>query len=133
MRLLLDSHVIFWLFAVSPTQPPRAIEAIVDERNEVLVSAASVWELEIKRMKGKLDDAPPDLLDRLERAGFRLLDIEPDQVIDAARLPLHHGDPFDRIIVAQAQAEAEAATLVSDDDTLDRYDVPVMRVKIWAG
>jgi len=131
VRLLLDSHVVFWLFAVSPAQPPKAIEAIVDEANEVLVSAASVWELEIKRMKGKLDDAPPDLLDRLERAGFRLLNIEPDQVIDAARLPAHHGDPFDRILVAQAQAEA--ATLVSDDDTLDRYDVPLMRVQISSG
>jgi PIN domain nuclease of toxin-antitoxin system len=125
VRLLLDSHVVLWLFAVDPVLPPKAIEAILDNANDVLVSAASVWELEIKRMSGRLD-APADLLDRLERAGFRLLDIAPDQVVDAARLPRHHGDPFDRILVAQAQSEA--ATLVTDDETLDRYDVPLMRI-----
>jgi PIN domain nuclease of toxin-antitoxin system len=122
---LLDSHVVLRLFAADPVLPPKAADAVLDDANDVLISAASVWELEIKRMSGKLE-APADLLDRLERAGYRLLDIAPDQVVDAARLPRHHGDPFDRILVAQAQAEA--ATLVTADEVLDRYDLPVMRV-----
>ena len=92
--------------------------------HDVLVSAASLWELEIKRRKGKLS-APIDLLDRVERAGYWMLDITPDHGLDAARLPPHHSDPFDRILVAQAQAEA--ATLVTHDEALRAYDVPIMR------
>lgn len=94
-------------------------------KHDVLVSAASVWEIEIKHRKGKLS-APVDLLDRVERAGFLVLDITPDHGLDAARLPPHHSDPFDRILVAQAQAEA--ATLVTHDTALAAYDVPTMRV-----
>jgi PIN domain nuclease of toxin-antitoxin system len=122
---MLDSHVVLWLTTDDPALPRSAIDAIIQDANEVLVSAASVWELEIKRVQGRLD-GPPDLLDRVERAGFRLLDITADQVLDAARLPRHHGDPFDRILVAQAQGEA--ATLLTKDGMLDRYDVPVLRV-----
>lgn len=125
MRLLLDSHVVLWLFAVDPARPPHTIKAVVDDAHEVLVSAATFWEVEVKRLKGKLA-APPDLLDHVEDAGFRLLDITAEQLLDAARLPRHHSDPFDRILVAQAQGEA--ATLVTDDGVLDRYDVPLIRV-----
>jgi PIN domain nuclease of toxin-antitoxin system len=130
MRLLLDSHVVLWLFTVDPDRPPKSIDAVVDDANEVLVSAATFWEVEVKRLKGKLS-APPNLLDHVEDAGFRLLDITAEQLLDAARLPRHHGDPFDRILVAQAQGEA--ATLVTDDGTLERYDVPLIRVGTSAG
>ena len=82
-------------------------------------------ELEVKRVKGKLV-APEDLLDRAEGAGFGWADLTPDNALDAARLPRHHGDPFDRLLVAQAQGEA--ATLVTHDARLAAYDVPVMRM-----
>lgn len=65
--------------------------------------------------------------DRVESLGFQPLDITPDHALDAARLPRHHGDPFDRLLVAQAQAEA--ATLVTDDETLAAYDVPTIRAR----
>lgn len=123
MRLLLDSHVLLWLMAGSLRA--EAIDRLVDERNELFVSAVSIWELEVKRLKGKLD-APCDLLDRVERAGFQFTALTPDNALDAARLPLHHRDPFDRLLVAQAQAEA--ATLVTHDEALAAYDVPIMRV-----
>lgn len=124
MRLLLDSHVLLWLATADPALPREAVDRILGGQDEVLVSAATLWELEIKRAKGKVS-APRDLLDRAERAGFRLLDITPENGLDAARLPPHHSDPFDRVLVAQAQAET--AVLVTHDDTLRAYDVPVMR------
>lgn len=125
MRLLLDSHVVLWLMLRDPRIAPEALETIVGGEHEVLVSAATIWELEVKRLKGKLV-APSDLLDRIEDAGFLLVDLTADQALDAARLPLHHHDPFDRLLVAQAQAEA--ATLVTHDERLSAYAVPVMRV-----
>lgn len=90
------------------------------------MSAASIWELEIKRLKGKLV-APSDIVDRVEELGFRLVDLTADHALEAARLPPHHRDPFDRFLVAQAQAEA--ATLVTDDELLDAYDVPTLRAR----
>ncbi len=125
MRLLLDSHVLLWLMLDDPRIHSEVWSVTLGGEHDVLVSAASVWELEIKRRKGKLS-APVDLLPRVEQAGYRLLDITPDHGLDAARLPPHHGDPFDRILIAQAQSEA--ATLVTHDDALSAYDVPTMRV-----
>jgi PIN domain nuclease of toxin-antitoxin system len=101
VRLLLDSHIVLWLTADAPGRASGTLDAIVDDANETLVSAVTLWELEIKRLKGQLD-APVDLLDRLEDAGFRLLSLTPDNALDAARLPPHHRDPFDRLLVAQA-------------------------------
>jgi PIN domain nuclease of toxin-antitoxin system len=123
LRLLLDSHILLWL--ITDSLSVDTTNALVDERNELLISAVSIWELEVKRVKGKLV-APEDLLDRAERAGFGWADLTPDNALDAARLPRHHGDPFDRLLVAQAQGEA--ATLVTHDARLAAYDVPIMPV-----
>ena len=125
MRLLLDSHILLWILTADPILPRSAVAQIFDEHNEVLIGAVSIWELEVKRVKGKLV-APEDLLDRAERAGFGWADLTADNALDAARLPRHHGDPFDRLLVVQAQGEA--ATLVTRDARLAAYDVPVMRV-----
>jgi PIN domain nuclease of toxin-antitoxin system len=125
MRLLLDSHILLWLLTADPVLPRDRVAQLFDRRNELLISAVSIWELEVKRLKGKLV-APEDVLDRAERAGFGWADLTPDNALDAARLPRHHGDPFDRLLVAQAQGEA--ATLVTHDARLAAYDVPVMRV-----
>lgn len=126
MRLLLDSHLLLlWILTADPLLPRSAVEQIFDRRNVLLISAVSIWELEVKRVKGKLV-APEDLLDRTERAGFGWTALTADNALDAARLPRHHGDPFDRLLVAQAQGEA--ATLVTRDARLTAYDVPVMRI-----
>lgn len=126
MRLLLDSHVLLWWLDGAPTLSQTTYRAIEVDADDVLISAASIWEIEIKRLKGALV-APSDLVDRIENLGFRQLDITPDHAVDAARLPRHHGDPFDRFLVAQAQAEA--AVLVTADAALAAYDVPVMRAR----
>jgi PIN domain nuclease of toxin-antitoxin system len=123
LRLLLDSHVLLWL--ITDSLPPEGAQRLADERNELLIRAVSIWELEIKRVKGTLV-APDDMLPRAEDSGLRLIDLTPDNALDAARLPRHHGDPFDRLLVAQAQGEA--AMLVTHDARLAAYDVPVMRV-----
>jgi PIN domain nuclease of toxin-antitoxin system len=118
--------VLLWWLDGRPPLLPTTFRAIEQSADEVLVSAASIWEIEIKRLKGRLE-APPDLLARVEDHGFRLLDVTPDNALDAARLPGHHRDPFDRLLVAQAQGEA--ATLVTDDEQMSAYDVPVMRAR----
>jgi PIN domain nuclease of toxin-antitoxin system len=125
LSLLLDSHVLLWLMLDDPRVSRRTWDMLEAGSREVLVSAVSIWELEVKRVKGTLD-APDDMLPRAEDAGFRFVDLTPDNALDAARLPRHHDDPFDRLLVAQAQAEA--ATLVTHDDALSAYDVPIIRV-----
>lgn len=126
MSLLLDSHVLLWWLDGTPSLLASTHRAIEHAADEVLVSAASIWELEVKRLKGKLV-APSDIVDRVEQLGFRLVDLTADHALEAARLPPHHRDPFDRFLVAQAQAEA--ATLVTDDETLAAYDVPTIRAR----
>jgi PIN domain nuclease of toxin-antitoxin system len=124
LRLLLDSHVLLWLADGSERLASTATAAILDDSNEALVSVASIWELELKRAKGLLQ-VPQDLGARLNPAGFDLLEINLAHVVQAAGLPLHHRDPFDRMLVAQAQAEG--AVLVTDDNALRAYEVPLMR------
>jgi PIN domain nuclease of toxin-antitoxin system len=123
LRLLLDTHVlIWWAGGKGVTQP--AAEAIRSPANEVLVSVASVWEAEIKAATGKLQlDA--DLETEPAEHGFRSLSINAHHAVVAARLPRHHNDPFDRMLVAQAQLEG--LTIVTRDPVFDRYSVAVLR------
>lgn len=86
-------------------------------------SAASIWEIAIKRAQGKLD-VPQDLLDTMEQRGFIELPVLSRHAIVAGALPAHHGDPFDRMIVAQAQSEG--FTLITNDARIAAYDVPVL-------
>jgi PIN domain nuclease of toxin-antitoxin system len=126
LRLLIDSHVLLWFAQADPALSPEARQAIFDDANDALVSVASIWELEVKRAKGTLQ-VPADVGARLDPAGFGLLRIDLDHVIRAAELPPHHRDPFDRMLVAQAQSEG--AVLVTGDDALAAYDVPVMNAR----
>jgi PIN domain nuclease of toxin-antitoxin system len=123
LRLLLDTHVLIWWSGGQPIASAAA-EAIRAPGNEVVVSAASVWEAEIKAVSGKLRlDA--DLETEPAQHGFRSLDITAAHALAAARVPMHHGDPFDRMLVAQAQLEG--LTIVSRDPVFDRYPVAVLR------
>jgi PIN domain nuclease of toxin-antitoxin system len=118
--LLLDAHTVIWWLSDDPTLSAEAREAIASPSNDVLVSAATIWEIEIKRAAGRLD-SPDDLLDRVDRAGFAAIPIQAGDASRAARLPAHHGDPFDRMLVAQAtQLDA---VVVSRDAALDAYGV----------
>jgi PIN domain nuclease of toxin-antitoxin system len=91
----------------------------------VLVSAATIWELEIKRALGRLD-APPDLSSSVREAGYTALAVTFEHAIEAGRLPPVHADPFDRMLVAQARVEG--LTLASADRELGGYDVATVEI-----
>ena len=123
MRLLLDSHVLIWWSGGARLAPPAA-EAIRSPENEVLVSVASIWEAEIKAAAGKLR-LLADLDTEPAEHGFESLEITARHAVAAARLPRHHNDPFDRMLVAQAQLEG--LTIVTRDPVFDNYAVAVLR------
>lgn len=120
--LLLDSHVALWLLADEPVEP-AALVAVADPENEVFVSVVSPWELAIKQGLGRLE-LREDYLAALLGQGVRLLGVELAHTQAVRRLPQHHRDPFDRMLVAQAQVER--LTLVTRDRRLAQYDVPVI-------
>lgn len=124
MRLLLDTHVFLWA-AGEPEQLAEAARlAIADTENEVFVSAAVAWEITIKAALGKLTvPADPAIWfpARLRSLGFDSLPILPEHALAVAALPDHHRDPFDRIIVAQAQLEG--MQLVTRDPEIQKYPV----------
>jgi PIN domain nuclease of toxin-antitoxin system len=101
----------------------RAIDAIDADEAEIVVSAVVVWEVAIKRRLGKLD-APADLLEQLERARVELLPITARHGNRAGALPMHHRDPFDRLLIAQAAVDE--LTLVSADTAMSSYEVDVI-------
>ncbi len=97
----------------------------MEAADAVFVSAATVWEIEIKRALGKLQ-APDDLIECSDEAGYERLPITFEHAREAGKLPLLHGDPFDRMLVAQARVEG--FTLASTDAAIKQYDVPVLDV-----
>lgn len=119
-RLLLDTHVMLWWAATPDVLSDEARQQIESADAELWVSAASFWELAIKQQTGKIR-MPDDLLLTLQQHGVRFLDITSDHALAVASLPLLHRDPFDRMLVAQAQAEQ--LTLVTRDPNIMRYDV----------
>lgn len=102
MRLLLDSHTVLWWLDHDGPLALDVRDMIDDVRNEVAVSVGSIWELAIKAAKGKLS-TPANLPELLDAQEVDILDITTQHGITAAELPPHHGDPFDRLLVAQAQ------------------------------
>ena len=123
MRLLLDTHAALWWLGDDARFGARAAAHMTADAAEVLLSAAVVWEVAIKRSLGKLS-APDGFAATLVRAGARPLAVTLDHAAAVERLPWHHRDPFDRILVAQARLES--ATLVSGDAALAAYDVPIV-------
>ena len=101
----------------------NAREAIAGGEAQILISAVVIWEVAIKRGLGKLD-APADLLVQLEKAGVNLLPITARHADRVGTLPMHHQDPLDRLLVAQA--ETEGLTLVSADAAMRRYDIELL-------
>lgn len=123
MILLLDAHTALWALVEPQTISTSTRESIESPANDVVVSAASIWELEIKRAIGKIE-IDVDLVAGLERAAATIVPILGADAIRAARLPMHHRDPFDRMLVAQAQRLG--AVLVTRDPAFARYDVEVL-------
>lgn len=120
MRLLLDTQILIWAFEGGGRLTPEARAAIVDGANTVYASAASAWEIAIKKGLGKLN-APDDLPEQLVRHRFIPLPVTVEHALAVERLPAHHSDLFDRLLVAQAGLER--ATLVTRDSMLRRYGI----------
>lgn len=123
MILLLDAHALLWWLADDPQLDAAAKRSIADPMTDVLISAATVWEVEVKRVAGRLR-APVALLEAIRQSGMDTLPITAVDAVTAAGLPMHHGDPFDRMLVAQAQRLD--ALIVSRDRALHAYDVDVL-------
>jgi PIN domain nuclease of toxin-antitoxin system len=124
LRLLLDTQVLIWALLNPGRLLDTTREAIQDEANDVFVSIASPWEIAIKKSRGNLDP-PTDLEVQLAKRRFSLLPISLAHTRAIESLPHHHGDPFDRMLVAQAQTDG--MTIVTSDHKIARYQVAVMR------
>jgi len=125
MRLLLDTHVFLWAVAGSPLLKPATRRAL-KSADQVFVSAASIWEIAIKSRLGKIDADPDELAQAIETSGFFELHIKASHAAGVARLKLHHGDPFDHLLIAQAIAEP--LRLLTADAALVQYSDVVMLI-----
>ena len=122
-RLLLDTHVLLWSLAEPPRLRDRARDAIENADNDVFVSAITAWEITVKRAKGRLI-APDNLSAIVEEKGFTHLPLTFHHAEQAGSLPMHHRDPFDRFLVAQAQIEG--LVLVTRDARIPLYGIRTM-------
>jgi PIN domain nuclease of toxin-antitoxin system len=124
VRVLLDTHALLWWLSDDLALSRLARKHIADTNNDVIVSAASAWEIATKVRLGKLVGAAElasDFVGYLEREGFGLLSISADHAVRAGLLPGPHKDPFDRMLIAQAQADG--LPIVSGDRVFDDYGV----------
>lgn len=124
MRLLLDTHALIYLLGPATAMRTEALDAVRNPDNVVFFSAANVWEIEIKVKLRKLTAPTSDVITMARRQGYADLAMEATHARDVGRLPLHHHDPFDRMLVAQAMAEG--LTVVTRDRIFANYDVPVL-------
>jgi PIN domain nuclease of toxin-antitoxin system len=122
VRLLLDTHIVIWQLDGRLDRIGRATETI-RAADELLVSAITFLEIGIKAATEKLR-IPAGLREHLLASGVRILSLDPQHGLDVAALPLHHRDPFDRVLISQARAEG--LTIVTADRQFARYDVPVV-------
>jgi PIN domain nuclease of toxin-antitoxin system len=124
---LLDTHTFIWGQANDLRLGPATIEIMVDPSAPVYLSVASAWEMSIKAARGRLE-VPDDLGAILDEAGFDVLTIDLRHTDEVRRLPLHHKDPFDRMLVAQARVEGLA--LVTSDPAMAAYDVDLIDARL---
>jgi PIN domain nuclease of toxin-antitoxin system len=121
--LLIDTHILLWWEWKSSDLPALARSAFNDPQNHMVVSAASIWEISIKRNTGRLE-FEGDVIASCKANDFQILSIAAEHAELAGALPLHHTDPFDRMLIAQAKIEG--LVLLTQDRKLLRYGVPVL-------
>lgn len=126
MSLLLDTHIFLWWLADAPDLKDKTRRAIANPDIVVFVSAASAWEISIKTALGKINIRPQDVMEGIHDSGFTELPVSVEHGLRAGMLTSHHRDPFDRMLVAQAQEDG--LTLVTRDRRIEPYDVPIL----WA-
>lgn len=127
MQLLLDSHVFLWLRSTPEKIPQSILDAYYDVNNDILLSVASIWEIQIKHQLGKLELHVPlnQLIDvQVRQNGLKILSVAPEHIYALNTLPFHHKDPFDRLLIAQSRLEH--LKLVSADGVFSQYDVDLL-------
>jgi PIN domain nuclease of toxin-antitoxin system len=124
MNILLDTHAFLWAIDNSEQLSQAARTAIVDGNNVVFVSAVTAWEIAIKKALGKLTVPQGSYLDELRIHRFTPLDITTEHALAVESLPPHHRDPFDRLLIAQAQVER--LMMVTRDAKIKQYAIPVL-------
>jgi PIN domain nuclease of toxin-antitoxin system len=127
MRLLVDTHCWLWMQTAPERFSVRALELLADTDNEILLSAASSWEIAIKFALGKLPlPAPPRdyVPSRMRTSGTKGLPVQHSHALHVAELPPHHGDPFDRLLIAQSQVEQ--IPIMTADPWFRRYEVELL-------
>jgi PIN domain nuclease of toxin-antitoxin system len=126
MKLLLDTHILLWYLDNNPKLPGKWKHCIEDRHNSIAVSMVSLWEITIKVSLGKLElqDDLTTVESILRQQGIAFMPIRTPHLLGLLKLPFHHRDPFDRLIIAQAQAEQ--LTLVSDDGMFSAYSVTLL-------
>lgn len=125
MRVLLDTHLVYWWFYQTAKVPPLALKTI-KHADEIFVSSASIWEIAIKVRLGKLSADPVKLVDQIGGTDFQELPVFHRHALQVATLPMHHSDPFDRLLIAQAMSEP--LRLLTVDTQLKPYTDLVMCV-----
>jgi PIN domain nuclease of toxin-antitoxin system len=128
LNILLDTHIALWAIADSPRLSAAARELIMAPRSTIFVSTASIWEIGIKfaLQRGDMPVSGQAALNYFRRAGYRILPIEAEHAVAVEELPLHHQDPFDRLLVAQALSEP--LRLVTHDQQVARYSDTIFLV-----
>jgi PIN domain nuclease of toxin-antitoxin system len=124
--MLLDTHVLLWWLFDDPNLSPGVANLIAHGGESITVSAVSGFEIATKQALGKLD-APDDLEEQVEQSGFTQLPLTLAHGVAAGKLPPHHKDPFDRLLIAQARLEG--LTLVTADHFIQMYDVPTLAAR----
>ena len=130
MKYLLDTQIFIWLDSNSSKLPDEVRDIITNRDNDLFLSLASIWEIQIKHQLGKLKLQIPleDLVTSQQNNGVSLLGIQPQHIYMLSQLPMHHRDPFDRMIIAQSKFNA--LNVVSSDKRFRDYDVNVVWPKL---
>jgi len=123
VRLILDTHLFLW-FVDGWSRVPKTAQDHIEEADQISISAASLWEIAIKAGIGKIDAPIARLPALVERSGFHHLPVAAEHAVEVARLPRHHRDPFDRLLIAQARATG--MKLLTVDAALKRYGADVI-------
>ncbi|MCC6274971.1 MAG: type II toxin-antitoxin system VapC family toxin [Leptospiraceae bacterium] len=127
MNVLLDTHIFLWSILDPEKIPAKSLNCIMDTKNELYLSFASVWEMTIKQSLNKLhlDTSIKGAVEEsIFRYGLRLLSLQTEHIYNLENLPYHHKDPFDRILLSQCQIEN--MVLVSDDSIFKKYKIKLI-------
>jgi PIN domain nuclease of toxin-antitoxin system len=124
MKFLLDTHCLLWTVFEPDKLSTEAQEIIVDHNNIICVSLISLWEISIKQNIGRLD-IPKEFFEVVNEGGFEILPLTMDQIKKYRTLPLHHRDPFDRMLIIQARQQK--LIFITRDSEISKYDIEIVK------